>query len=416
MRINTIRWLDKRLGAPLCFTLTLQRKIKDIFGLPGSRELKTNPRILFIKLSEQGSTILALPAIERATELAGKDNLYFLVFKENRPILDLLEVIPPRNTIEIDTRNFWIFLLSFLKAVSRIRKERIDACLDMEFFSRGSAILSYLSGAKVRVGLHSFTGGPYRGDLLTHRLLYNPYLHTKIFFLSEVEALKITPPKEGPLSLQIPAPQEEHFSFNPSAAEMRALLDKLEKLKKGKLSKPVIIFNPNTSDLLPLRRWPEENFINLGKKILKDNPQATILMTGTLKEKERTDFIAEKIPGALSLAGQTSLGELLTLYCVADILITNDSGPAHFSCLTPVKAIILFGPETPLLYGPLCRNKEVIASPLACSPCINVYNQRHSSCKTGLCLKNITVEEVYAKIKSLLMKEEFSNEAVGERG
>ena len=43
--------------------------------------------------------------------------------------------------------------------------------------------------------------------------------------------------------------------------------------------------------------------------------------------------------------------ELLTLYTLADVLVTNDSGPAHFASLTPVHTVVLFGPETPLLFG-----------------------------------------------------------------
>ena len=56
---------------------------------------------------------------------------------------------------------------------------------------------------------------------------------------------------------------------------------------------------------------------------------------------------------AVSFAGQTTLRELLTLYTIADVLVTNDSGPAHFASLTPVHTVVLFGPETPRLFGSL---------------------------------------------------------------
>ena len=35
------------------------------------------------------------------------------------------------------------------------------------------------------------------------------------------------------------------------------------------------------------------------------------------------------------------------------LLITNDGGPGHFAAMTRIPAIILYGPETPLLHGPL---------------------------------------------------------------
>jgi len=60
----------------------------------------------------------------------------------------------------------------------------------MEFFARSSAIFTYLSETSQRVGFHSFAGeGPARGDLMTHRLIYNPHFHMARIFLMMVEAL-----------------------------------------------------------------------------------------------------------------------------------------------------------------------------------------------------------------------------------
>jgi ADP-heptose:LPS heptosyltransferase len=33
-----------------------------------------------------------------------------------------------------------------------------------------------------------------------------------------------------------------------------------------------------------------------------------------------------------------TLRDLLVLYTLADVLVTNDSGPGHFSSLTPIRA------------------------------------------------------------------------------
>ena len=41
------------------------------------------------------------------------------------------------------------------------------------------------------------------------------------------------------------------------------------------------------------------------------------------------------------------------LYTLSELLITNDSGPAHFASMTPITVITLFGPETPLLFRAL---------------------------------------------------------------
>ena len=156
-------------------------------------------RILFIKFAEQGSTVLAYPAIRRATEMVGRENVYFIVFEDNRFILDVMKIIPEENVITISMKSPFALALGALRAIFRARKFDIDAAIDMEFLTRFSAMLTFLSGAKSRVGFHTFFGdGPYRGDLMTHRLLYNPHIHTSQMFEAMVEALTRDPARCQP--------------------------------------------------------------------------------------------------------------------------------------------------------------------------------------------------------------------------
>ncbi|MBI4707220.1 MAG: glycosyltransferase family 9 protein [Candidatus Omnitrophica bacterium] len=402
MKPSVVCWIDRNFGRPICLILTLHKRFFDLFKKNNIHNNKIS-KILFIKLVEQGSTVLAYSALKRAVEMVGKENVYFAVFKENRFILDVLNIIPSSNVFEIDFDDLKKFSFSSIKTIFRIRKEKIDAVIDMEFFSRASAIFSYLSGAYKRVGLHLFTcEGPYRGDLLTHKLLYNPYIHTSRFFLSLVEALNHVPHGNSPMIFNVPEEMSAHPTFSPSREEKQLLIEKIEKLIKAKLSKPIIILNPNASDMLPIRRWKEENFIELGRMLAEEFPGSSIIITGAHKEKEKADIIASHIRNAVSLAGHTSLRELLVLYCIGDLLITNDSGPAHFSTLTSIKSVILFGPETPLLYGPLSQNTTVIVPNLVCSPCVNVFNHRITPCEEGACLKGIMPQDVFHRVKKLL--------------
>src|SRR5260370_13122917 len=142
--------------------------------------------------------------------MVGRENVYFVVFEGNRFILDAMEIITDGNVISIATNSFFGLATGALRAVLRVRKIGIDAIVDMEFLTRFSAILTFMTGAKSRVGFHTFYGdGPYRGDLMTHRLLYNPHLHTSQMFEAMVEALTpdpsvlptfaFTPPETHPL-------------------------------------------------------------------------------------------------------------------------------------------------------------------------------------------------------------------------
>ena len=112
--ISTLQGTDRWVGGPLCAILTLLRKIFESAGRPGPRQFQ---RILFVKFAEQGSTVLAYPAILRAIEMVGRENVYFVVFEDNRFILDAMEIIPDGNVITIATNSLFGLATGALRAV-----------------------------------------------------------------------------------------------------------------------------------------------------------------------------------------------------------------------------------------------------------------------------------------------------------
>jgi ADP-heptose:LPS heptosyltransferase len=86
--------------------------------------------------------------------------------------------------------------------------------------------------------------------------------------------------------------------------------------------------------------------------------------------------------------------------------VTNDGGPGQFAAITPVPTIILFGPETPALYGTLSKNSHCFHLGIPCSPCLTAYNHRTSPCDgDNQCLKQITPEQVLAKARQMVTPE-----------
>jgi len=395
--IQTLQGTDRWVGGPLCAILTLLRKIFESTGRPGACQVQ---RILFVKFAEQGSTVLAYPAILRAIEMVGRENVYFVVFEDNRFILDAMEIIPDGNVITIATKSVFELVTGALRAVLQVRKIGIDAVIDMEFLTRFSAILTFTTGAKSRVGFHTFFGdGPYRGDLMTHRLLYNSHLHTSEMFEAMVAALSrdpavlptfdFTPPVNHPLP---------RFRTSPSeVAEINALLER-ENPRIG--SAPLILLNPNASDLLPLRRWSERRYVELARRLLERYPELFIGFTGARSEAAANNQLAAEVSSSrvIQLAGKTTLRQLLVLYTRSDILVTNDSGPAHFASMTPIRVVTLFGPEAPALFAARSANATALWAGIACSPCVNAYNNRQSVCRNNLCMQAITVDDVFKEV------------------
>jgi ADP-heptose:LPS heptosyltransferase len=396
LKITTMRLIDRWAGRPICFVLTVFRKCRDL--LFGQKSKSKIERILFIKLAEQGATVLADSAIRRAIEMVGKDNLYFLVFKQNRFILDAMKVIPRENVITINDSDFISMLFGTIKSIRFIRKLYINAAVDFEFFARSSAILTFLSGASTRVGMHSFADeAPYRGDLMTHRLNYNPHLHTSQMFEVMVEAIRLPAGDMPRLNIDLPQMRPVESRFIPNQDEMREFKAMLEKQAGTSNYSPLILLNANASDMLPLRRWPTERYEELAKRLIEKSPALHIAFTGAPEESEKALKIVKAVNSqrCFSMTGKTTLEQLMMLYCLADVLVTNDSGPAHFATLTDIKVIALFGPETPKLFGANTPNSHIIWKDIPCSPCVSAYNNRHSICNNNICMQRISVDEVY---------------------
>jgi len=395
--ISTLQRTDRWVGAPLCAILTLLRRIFESARQPGPRQVQ---RILFVKFAEQGSTVLAYPAIRRAIEMVGRENVYFVVFEDNRFILDVMEIIPEENVITIATQSPFGLALGALRAVLRIRKIRIDAVVDMEFLTRFSAILTFTTGAKSRVGFHTFFGdGPYRGDLMTHRLLYNPHLHTSQMFEAMVEALT-RDPAVLPTFDFTPSVNQPLAGFRPSLSEVAEINALLQRENPRIGSAPLVLLNPNASDLLPLRRWPPLRYVQLARRLLERYPDLFIGFTGAPAEAATNNQLADEVGSSrvIPLAGKTTLRQVLVLYTRSEILVTNDSGPAHFASMTPIRVVTLFGPETPALFAAQSPNATALWAGIACSPCVNAYNNRQSVCRNNLCMQAITVDDVFEKV------------------
>lgn len=396
MNVKVLQRSDRWVGIPLCFAFTTLRAI---FGR-AMPDCSRPPRsLLVVKLAEQGSTVLAHQALRRAVEIAGRENVYFIAFEDNRFILDALGIIPEQNVVAVSVKNLSAFLWSMVSAIRRLRSLKLDAAIDMEFFSRGSAALSFLSGAKRRVGFHAFFGaGPYRGDLMTHRLLYNPHLHTSQTFLMLVEAVLRDPATLPTFGMTPPAASAELPQFAPAPDEL-AEIEKLLRDETGS-HPPLILLNPNGSDLVPLRRWSSERYVELARLLLAEYPEIFVAFVGAPDEAAAASGLVRQVASnrCISLAGKTTLRQLLVLYTLAEVLVTNDSGPSHFAALTPVHVVTLFGPETPELFAARTPRNTVLWAGIVCSPCVNAYNNRQSPCRDNLCMQSIGVDQVFASV------------------
>lgn len=404
LSVDTMRTIDHRVGVPLCALFSPIVALLDWITLLLKGPAGAPHRLLFIELSEMGSAIIVDPAMRNAQARGAE--IFFLIFKSNRASLTLLNTVPEKNIFTIDSSSVFTLVRDTIKFLFQARAHSIDTVIDLELFSRFTALLTGLCGARKRVGYHIFHGeGLWRGTMLTHKVHYNPHIHIAKNFLSLIHAAFSSAPEQPYSKINIPdsAIQIAQAVIDPTVkqtvlARIHALAQEAQRpFQHG--AQPLLLVNPNASELLVQRRWAPESFSKLIIALVKQWPDCLILITGSPSEHAYVENVRQgaQVPNALNFAGQVSFAELPALYTLADVMLTNDSGPGHFSSVTRLHTVVLFGPETPALYGSLGKSIPITAQ-LACSPCVSAANHRKTPCSDNVCMRAITVEQVMQKM------------------
>lgn len=419
MKVETMRRVDYWVGLPLCaflsgwrrtFTLAETIAVKFFGKVRAKNEAPKN--ILLIELSEMGSAFLAHSAIEYLKTTHPDSKIYFLIFRRNKESAELLGQIDQERIVVIEDKSLLNFIFSTFSVLLRLRKIPIDVSIDLELFSRFTAILAYLIGAKQRIGFSRYTNeGLYRGSLITQPVYYNPHQHIAINMLALVSAVingvKDPVLEERPLVKRNFLP----LLLKPPIIELSES-EKLGITEKLVAAYPrfcaehhLVLINPDPGDAIPIRGWARSNFVELCGRILNLNQNTIIAVIGLPQSQS---YAAEVIQAygkdrCLDFTGRTkNLREVLALFSVAKLLVSNDGGLAHLASHSQMPAIVLFGPETPDLYGPLNPNVRSLSANLACSPCLTAMNHRHTICTRARCLEEISVERVFEAAKEKL--------------
>lgn len=363
--------------------------------------------VLFIELSEMGSAILVDPAMRKLRTKTGA-NLHFAIFKKNKPSLDLLGTVPTENIYTIREDNILAFVLDTLKFFFWTRKRKIDAVIDLELFSRFTALLTGFSGAACKAGFYAyFNEGLYCGNFLSHKVAYNPHIHIAKNFIALVNAL-MAEKEEIPYSKSLIGDEEISLAKVNSVSEQKKTIQDIVLNCTNQFSpkkNKIILINPNASELLIQRRWPQPNYVQLIKMILDKCSQAVVLITGDPREREEAQRLKENVQNdrCVNFAGKVTFTQLPLLYSISEFMVTNDSGPAHFAAITDMPTFVIFGPETPALYGSLGMTTSIYAG-LACSPCVSASNHRKTACMDNVCLQVIKPDHVFTALLPNLEK------------
>jgi len=382
MNIGTMKKIDHYGGTIVCLVLDLLQKARSLFP---SRKVSAPERIMAMKFFGLGSILLSTPMLRAIKEKYPSATIGFLTFSANEEFVAKLGLVDEIYPLRTDSLTH--FLVDVVRQLRRIRRKGYDVVLDMEFFSKFSTIMTYLSGSPVRIGY--FLRQMWRGDLLTEQVYYNHYRH-----ITEVFGALAAPIGVGikDYSLTKPAiPPEEDLAA--------ARLLRNEGIRETDC---VIGVNVNTSDLSRERRWPKEEFQAL-VSMIRSEVDARFVFIGTQADR---GYVAEAMGGtqnngnSVNLAGKTGVGDLLSILKRCSLFISNDSGPLHMAAALGTPTVSFFGPETPILYGPMGQDSLVFHENIYCSPCLNVFNVKTAPCGgRNACMDTIKADEVFRAVK-----------------
>jgi heptosyltransferase I len=363
-------------------------------------------KILLIKLSALGDVVQTIAVLNKLRERYSKAQIDWLV---TPAFAELLQHHPAISHVIEFSRDEWSApwrlapFVSAARLARGLRREGYDLVIDLQGQLR-SAVFARSTGAPVRIGFDKpraaawqASSRSFNADARRHawqgaregsHLAYTDRLALPTIDVHAVDRyLGIAPM----LGLDDSAPD---FSFPiPQEAPTRidALLDYY-----GIADKKLLAIAPGT--IWETKQWRSEGFAEVARHFLAKGFAVTLI--GSDRERAVCDTVAGLAPGAINLAGETTLSELAALIRRAEICVSNDSGPMHLAVALNRPVMAVFGPTDSIWAGPYRRDSAVLRTPLPCSPC---YLRQLDRCQHGhACMADISARAVIERIEPIV--------------
>lgn len=154
------------------------------------------------------------------------------------------------------------------------------------------------------------------------------------------------------------------------------------------------------------KRWPAERFAALADRIIEEL-RADVVLVGSADEIDVSNNVSALMTKKpIVLTGRTDLAQAVAVLSEADVLVTNDTGPAHISAALDRPTLVIFGPTDPVTTRPFSNAAEVIRHPPDCAPCMLRDCPIDHRCMTA-----ITPDEIFSRVKALLSHQRVGVEA-----
>jgi len=340
--------------------------------------MKDVEKILLVKLRAIGDVVLSTIVLDNLRAAYPQARIDFLTEEScaavvvGNPILNNV-LIMPRGRRHLFKR---------LRLLLQVRHVNYDLVFDF-FGNPRSAILTWLSGARIRVGY----------DFRVRKLAYNRIVPSRAKSVHEADWHL-----DGLSHLGLPIVSKQlNFAIGEGSRNFAQQYWRQAGLKDV----PVIALN--FSGGWPTKKWPLDRFAHLADLLIDDLGAAVLLLWGP-GEKPEAELLRSLASRPVRLIPETTLKQLAALLERADLLVTTDSGPMHIAAAMGTPCVALFGPTHPGGQGPYGEGHQILtADGVDCLGC------NRTRCESMHCMSAITVGETMNAVQRCITENNLFN-------
>jgi predicted lipopolysaccharide heptosyltransferase III len=343
-------------------------------------------KILLIQLGDIGDVVLTTPTIKTLKENHPSGEIFVLLRSHARQLLEGYPLVDGLFSLDKKKKSFAEEIAYQRDILLGLRSERFDLSIDLRAGTRG-AFVSFLSGARVRIGRYRGDGRLCRNRLFTH--LVSP--ENELNQYAAMHSLNML----APFDLEI---EDTHPELITTYEQQRSAENILRE-ERIPPDRPILALHPFSR--WGYKEWPIKNYAKL-INYMCSRYKVSLIVTGSIEERARASEIARMSRSNVhNLAGTTSLGELAAILKKCSLLIGIDSAPMHIAAAVGTPTVTIFGPSSPLNWAPQGKHHSVISKDLPCVPC------RQKGCnnsEVSRCLDELSAEEVIPVIDARVLQ------------
>lgn len=150
------------------------------------------------------------------------------------------------------------------------------------------------------------------------------------------------------------------------------------------------------------KRWPPDRYAALADRFIEECGAEVFLVGSSAEEEVSQDVRRQMRNSPVILTGKTDLSELVAVLSLVDLLVTNDTGPAHIAAALGRPTLVIFGPTNPLTTRPFSPFGEIVSHPPDCAPCMLRDCPIDHRCMTA-----VSVDELFERAREIIGTEKM---------